>query len=203
MPTEQKSSTTTTAPFKGQIPYLDQQWKAARGIYEQGAPGYFPYSTVAPVNQYQQQAYDLASQGASGKLDQVYQNIESKVLPSVQAAYTAAGRSPGGAGSYGATAARALTEAYAPYALQQYNTDYNRLYQAGQDVNQYNQANIGDAMNRWQYYANLPWDHLARYASATQLDGSYGSTTSPYYQNPALSTIGGISSLLGALSLFR
>lgn len=202
MSSQEKSSTSTTTSKPYNPAYTNYQQAEAKRLYQQGGPEYFPYSTVAPINPYQQQSYDLASQGAAGMLDPVYKNIESKVLPSVQAAYTAAGRSPGGAGSYAENATKALTEAYAPYAMQQYNTDYNRLYQAGQDYNQYNQANIQDAINRWQYYGNLPWDQLARYQGGIQAGGGTTSQTSPYYTNPALSGLGGVTSLLGALSLF-
>lgn len=198
MPSQQSSSQSTVSPPEWVKDRQGFQLLEADRIYKGGAPQYFPYSTVASQNQYQTQAMDLASQGAAGNLDPVYSNIESKVLPSVQAAYSAAGRSPGGAGSYGATAAKALTEAYAPYALQQYNTDYNRLYQAGQDQNQYNQANVNDAVNRWQYNQNLPWDQLARYQSAINVGNPGQTTTSPYYSNPYLQGLGAFSSLLGA-----
>ena len=190
MPSEQKTQTQTTTPFKGQIPYLDQQWKDAKALYQQGGQEYFPYSTVAPLNQYQQQSMNLASQGAAGKMDPVFENVRSKVMPAIDAAYSRGGRTPTGAGGYGAVAADALTNAYAPFALQQYNTDFDRLYQSGKDYNQYQQAQVQDAQNRWNFYQNQPWDNLARFQNATQLGGNYGSTSSNYSYNPFLQAAG-------------
>ena len=190
MPSKQETQKQTTAPFKGQIPYIDQQWKEAKRLYGEGGPEYFPYSTVAPLNSYQMQTMDLASQGAAGKLDPVFENVRSKVMPAVDSAYARAGRRPTGAGSYGAVAADALTNAYAPIALQQYNNDFGRLYQSGKDYNQYQQAQVQDARNRWDFYQNQPWDQLARYEAATQLNGNYGSTKSNYSYNPFLQAAG-------------
>lgn len=186
MPSEQKTQTQTSAPYKGQIPYLDQQWKDAKNIYQQGGQEYFPYSTVAPINQYQQQTMDLSSQGAAGKLDPVFENVRSKVLPAVASQFSAAGRTPSSAGSYGGVAADALTNAYAPFAMQQYNNDFDRLYQSGKDYNQHQQAQVQDAQNRFNFYQNQPWDNLARFQNATQLGGGYGSTSSNYSYNPFL-----------------
>lgn len=203
MPSEQKTQTQTTTPYKGQIPYLDQQWKAAKKLYEGGGQEYFPYSTVAPINQLQAQSYELASQGAAGKMDPVFENVRSKVMPAIDAAYSRGGRRPTGAGGYGGVAADALTNAYAPFALQQYNTDFDRLYQSGKDVQAHQQAQVGDATNRWNFYQNQPWDQLARFQNATQLGGGYGTTSTPYYYNPFLQGASGVTGILGGLgSLF-
>lgn len=202
MPSEQKTQTQTTAPFKGQIPYLDQQWKEAKRLYGEGGPEYFPYSTVAPQNAYQIQAQELASQGAAGKLDPVFENVRSKVLPAVASQFSASGRTPSTAGGYGGVAADALTNAYAPFALQQYNNDYDRLYQSGKDVNQFQQAQVQDAQNRFNYYQNLPWDQLSRFQNATQLGGGYGSGSSQYHYNPFLQGASAGAGILGGLGSF-
>lgn len=191
---KQQTSTTTSTPYGAK--YWNYAQEEAKRLYQQPGPNYFPFSTVAPINQYQKQSMDLASQGAAGKLDPVFENVRSKVMPAIDAAYSRAGRTPTGAGSYGAVAADALTNAYAPIAQQQYNTDYNRLYQTGLDYNRYQQSRIQDAVNRWNYYQNLPWEKLAKYQGGITTAGG-GSTTSsqPYYNNPFLTGLGTFAQL--------
>ena len=63
-------------------------------------------------------------------LDSVYRNVESHVMPSIASVYTAGGRSPSGAGSFADTAARGLTEAFAPYAMQDYQAERGMQQQA-------------------------------------------------------------------------
>ena len=205
MPSQQSSSTSETKSLPYGVQYWNEAQKDAQRLYKTGAPQYVPWSTVAPLNQYQTQAMDLASQGAAGKLDPVFENVRSKVMPAIDTAYARGGRTPTGAGSYGAVAADALTNAYAPIAQQQYNTDYGRLYQAGQDYNQYQQAQVQDATNRFNYYQNLPWDQLARYQQGLNVSGGgvgAQSTTQPYYQNPYLQGAGALAQIFGALRGF-
>lgn len=201
MPSQQSSSTSESKSLPYGVQYWNQAQKEAQRLYQSGGPQYAPWSTVAPLNQYQTQAMDLASQGAAGKLDPVFENVRSKVMPAIDTAYSRGGRRPTGAGGYGAVAADALTNAYAPVAQQQYNNDYGRLYQAGQDYNQYQQAQVQDQTNRWNYNQNLPWDQLARYQQGLNVSGGgqgASSTTTPYYQNPYLQGLGAFTSLLGA-----
>lgn len=187
MPSQQKSSTSESKSLPYGVQYWNDTQKEAKKLYNEGGPEYAPWSTVAPQNQYQTQAYNLASQGAAGKLDPVFENVRSKIMPAIDSAYSRGGRRPTGAGGYGAAAADALTNAYAPVAQQQYNNDYDRLYQSGKDVNQYNQAQVQDATNRFNFYENRPWDQLARYQSGLNVSGGgqgASSTTQPYYYNP-------------------
>jgi hypothetical protein len=187
MPSQQKTSTSETKSQPYGVQYWNKAQKEASRLYDSGGPEYFPYSTVAPLNQYQMQTMDLASQGAAGKLDPVFENVRSKVMPSIDAAYSRGGRRPTGAGSYGAVAADALTNAYAPFAQQQYNTDFDRLYQSGKDYNQFQQANVQDSVNRFNFYQNRPYDQLARLQQGLNVSGGgqgASSTTNPYYYNP-------------------
>jgi hypothetical protein len=193
MPSQQKSQTSETKSLPYGVKYWNEVQSEAQKNYKEGGPEYSPYSTVAPLNQYQRQSMDLASQGAAGKLDPVFENVRSKVMPAIDAAYSRGGRRPTGAGSYGAVAADALTNAYAPVAQQQYNNDYDRLYQSGKDLNQFDQANVQDFTNRWNFYQNRPYDQLARYQQGLNVSGGgqgASSTTSPYYYNP-FAQIGG------------
>ena len=71
--------------------------------------------------------------------DQVYQNIQSKVMPSVNSQFMGSGRY--GSNLQTDTATRALTEAYAPYASQQYQSGLDRMGQAaGMADSMYNNA---------------------------------------------------------------
>ena len=67
--------------------------------------------------------------------DNVYQNIQSKVMPSVNSQFMGSGRY--GSNLQTDTATRALTESYAPYASQQYQSGLDRMGQA---------ASMSDAM---------------------------------------------------------
>lgn len=245
MPSQKSSSTTTTQPWAQQQPYLTYGFSEANRLYGSGAPQYYPGSTVAQFSPFQNAALNLtgkrASQGnptlnAGGnyltnvlegdyltdfgsRLDPIFRDVEARVIPSAMSAYTKAGRTPGGAGSYGGVATEALTRAYAPIAANLYEgergrmqaaaglaptyaqSDYydlDRLYDAGSKIQQQNQANIQDSVNRWNYYQQLPWDQLQRYLGSVQ--GNYGGTTTqPYYSNPFLQGAGGLGSLLGGI----
>jgi hypothetical protein len=75
--------------------------------------------------------------------------------------------------------------------MQQYNTDWQRLYGIGQDYQGFQQSQLQDAINRWQFNQNSPWDQLSRLQSGLNIGSGYGTQTSPYYQNSALSGVGG------------
>jgi hypothetical protein len=234
MPSQQKSSTTTTEPWSGAKPALQYGIGEATRLYERGAPKYYPGTTVAQFTPYQNAAVNatgarslygnsgmnLGQQGINNilsgdlGLDPVFENVKGKVLPAAMSAYSAAGRTPGGAGSYGGYAAEQLTNAYAPIAASQYNNalsmaptyaaeDWNRidrLNQAGGQVQGQNQANIQDSINRYNYAANAPWDQLTKLLSSVQGAGAgYGSSTQPYYSNPFLGGASALSGLMGGL----
>jgi hypothetical protein len=232
MPSQEKSTTTTSAPWSGAEPYVKYGLGEAQRLYTGKQPSYYPNSTVAGFTPYQNASLNMTGArslyGNSGMnlgqtginnilsgdlgLDAVFENVKGKVLPAAMSAYSAAGRTPGGAGSYGGYAAEQLTNAYAPIAANQYNTalslaptyaaeDWNnidRLNQAGGQIQGQNQAQLQDSINRWNFYQNLPWDQLTKYLASVQgSSAGYGSSTTPYYQNPALSALGGIAGLAG------
>jgi Chaperone of endosialidase len=234
MPSQQKSSTTTTEPWSGAKPALQYGINEATRLYQSGAPKYYPSSTVAQFTPFQNASLNATGArslyGNSGMnlgqgqinnilsgdlgLDAVFENVKGKVLPAAMSAYSAAGRTPGGAGSYGGYAAEQLTNAYAPVAMQQMQNalsmapqyaqeDWNRIDRlgaAGQQVQTQNQANIQDSVNRYNYAANAPWDQLQRLLSSVQGAGAgYGSSTQPYYSNPFLGGVSGLSGLMGGL----
>ena len=145
--------TTKSEPWGPQAPYLKYGMDEATRLYQKAGPEYYPGSTVAGFSPTQQQAQQLGTNRAlngnasmkqaeavnsdfmSGKYlnsdpysDQVYQNIQSKVLPSVNSQFMGSGRY--GSNLQTDTATRALTESYAPYASQQYQQGLDRMGQA-------------------------------------------------------------------------
>lgn len=235
---------TTSDPWAEQKPYLIQGMKDAQALYKQPGPQYYPGSTVAGFSDAQKKSQNLITQRATnnpqlqaaqgyvsdvfgGKYlnsnpyqDSVFQNIQSKVMPAVNSTFGMAGRY--GSGLHADTAARGLTEAYAPYASQQYDQgmnrmdnavglanslsdqqmkDYQALGQVGAQQQNLAQQEIGDAQNRFNYYQDLPYNKLAQYMGLVQ--GNYGGQTTstvPYNQpSPFGQALGAGISLLGLL----
>lgn len=56
---------TTTEPWSGVKPYLLQGYQDARDLYDQGAPGYYPGQTIAPMSDYTRNALDATAQRAA------------------------------------------------------------------------------------------------------------------------------------------
>jgi precorrin-3B methylase len=93
--------------------------------------------------------------------DNVYQNIQSKVMPSVNSQFMGSGRY--GSNLQTDTATRALTESYAPYASQQYQSGLDRMGQAaGMAQNMYNTdvANRFGAANMAPMFAANDWTDI-------------------------------------------
>jgi hypothetical protein len=233
--TEQASSTTQSEPWKEQRPHITFGMDQARKIYDKPGPSYFPGSTVAGFSpnqiQAQQRGVSRATQGNAGmgygqaynndvlqgkyledpNEGMMFQNIQQRVLPSVNSQFMGAGRS--GSNLHGDTLTRALTEAYAPYATQmrQYGlgqmdaaanraptfaaNDYADIAAQG-DIGAQQQGmaqnELQDAMNRYNYDKDLESNKLAQYMGF--IGGNYGGTTTSTtpYQKPSIwSQLGG------------
>jgi hypothetical protein len=61
-------------------------------------------------------------------------------------------------------------------------TDINALSNIGGQQQQLGQQEIGDAVARWQYYQQLPYDKLGQYQN--NIGGQYGGTTVGKTQTP-------------------
>lgn len=244
--TKTATSTSNTEPWAAQQPYIKDVMSQAKSQFNAPGPGYFPQSTVAGFSPEQNTAFGLGTQRAtqgnagmgiaqgynndvlSGKYlnsnpyqDDVYKNIESKVLPSVNSTFSGAGRY--GSNSHQNAQIDQLTSAFAPYASQNYQyglgqmdaaanrapqfaandwTDINALQGIGQQKQQLAQNELGDAVNRWNFYQDLPSNKLQQYAGL--VGGSYGgntTSTTPYQQPSIWSSIGGAALGLGGLFL--
>lgn len=240
-----QKTTQTSSPWSPQIPYLKYGMSEAQRLYRQDGPTYYPGSTVAGFSPEQQQAFQLGSQRAlngnasmrqaqnwsqdvmSGKYlnsdpysDQVFQNVQSKVMPAMNSQFMGSGRY--GSDLHADTTTRALTEAYSPYASQNYQQGLDRMGQAasmapifaandyqdlaaleaiGKQRQTLGQNELNDAIARWQYYQQLPYDKLGQYLN--NIGGNYGGTVVGTTQTPQPSMFqqiaGGGLGLLGTL----
>ena len=244
--TKQATSTTNSEPWKEQQPYIKQGMSEAQKLYEGPSPQYFPQSTVAGFSPEQLQAQQMGTQRATqgnagmgiaqdynndvlqGKYlnsdpyqDNVFANIQSKVMPSVNSQFMGSGRT--GSNMQGDTLTRALTESYAPYASQNYQyglgqmdaaanragtfaqndyTDINALDAIGQQKQGLAQNELGDAVNRFNFQQDLPANRLQQYMGF--IGGNYGgntTSTQPYQQPSVWSQLGGAALGLGGLLL--
>ena len=241
--TKTQTATSTAEPWPEQQPFIKDVMGQAKNLYNAPGPSYAPFSTVAGFSPEQQQAQQMgvnrATQGNAGmgyaqgynndvlqgkyledpNEGMMFQNIQQRVLPSVNSQFMGAGRT--GSGLHADTATRALTESYAPYATQmrQYGlgqmdaaanraptyaandyADINALGQIGQQKQDLAQNEIQDALNRFNFYQDLPANKLAQYSGF--VGGNYGGTTTsqtPYQQPSIWSQIGGAALGLGGL----
>lgn len=141
----------------------------------------------------------------------VFQNIASKILPAVNSQFSMSGRY--GSGLHADTLGRSLTEAYAPIAMDNYQRergmqqdmaqfaptyaandyqDLGMLNSIGQEQQGQAQSELQDAVNRWSYNQDLPYNKLQQYMGLiTGTSGQGGTTTSqmPYSQPSMLQTL--------------
>ena len=240
--TKQATSTSNTEPWGPQQEPIKFGMGEARKLYDAPGPSYFPGSTVAGFSPEQQQAQQMGTQRAtrgnagmgiaqgynndvlSGKyLEEpdgaMFGNIMQKVMPSVNSQFSGSGRY--GSGLHADTAARGMTEAYAPIAAQmrQYGlgqmdaaanrapqfaandyADINALAGIGQQKQDLAQNELGDAVNRSNFQQDLPANRLQQYMGF--IGGNYGgntTSTTPYSQPSVWSQLGGAALGLGGL----
>jgi hypothetical protein len=242
--TETARSTSNTEPWAAQQPFIKDVMSQAQQQFNAPGPSYFPQSTVAGFSPEQISAFGMgterATQGNAGmdlaegynsdvlrgqylndpNEDAMFANIQQRIMPSVNSQFMGAGRS--GSGLHADTAARGMTEAWAPYATQmrQYGLgqmdaaanrskmfadqdwqDINALQGIGQQRQNLAQNELGDAVNRFNYYQDLPANKLQQYSGL--VGGNYGgmtTSTQPYQQPSIWSQLGGLG--LGAAGLF-
>lgn len=200
----------------------------AQRLYESDKPQYFPGSTVAPMAP----ESEIALQGTAARAmagsplnaaaggyvqdvlggkylndgnpldDALFQSIQSKVAPAVNSAAGLAGRA--GSGAHEGVMTRELTNAYAPFAFQQYNTerglqqnaaamapelaaqdyiDLGALKTVGDTRQQQGQAELTDLVNKWNFGQNIDQQKLNNFISAVY--GAPGATT--YSSTPSTS----------------
>jgi hypothetical protein len=239
-----QTSTSASAPWSSQVPYLEGGFQEAQNLYNSDDPQFYPNSTVAGFSPAQQEAQTMGLNRArngsqnlrgaqqynndvlGGKYlnnpydDQVFNSIQNRVMPSVNSNFAAAGRY--GSDSHASAMSGALTDAYAPYASQNYQqgldrmgqaaqfapelaqadyNDANAMYDIGTQQQQLAQAEIGDAQNRFNYNQDRRYNKLNQYMGL--VGGNWGGTTTSAqpYSTPSLGSqlLGGGLSLLSLL----
>lgn len=138
--------TVNSAPWKGQIPYLDTLFKQAEGLRQTGGPQYYPGQTVAQFTPGQTMALDKTiDRGLSGSPlnqaagDEILKSLRGEYLtqdaPGFQAvanrAREAADATYSGAGRYGSGYHdRAVADSVGNLAFQNYQAERDRMGQA-------------------------------------------------------------------------
>lgn len=240
MPDTGSSKTTTISnndPPDYAKPYLEYGVKEAQRQYQSSLPQYYPGSTVAAQSPETLSAIQaLGNRGMSGSpltqgaqaqqlatiqgqnlnsnpyQDAVYGNVASHVLPSVNSQFSAAGRY--GSNSHQNQAIDQLTNAYAPYASNIYQTeraaqeaasnnapalanadyqDINAVAAAGAARDQYGQQQVNADINRWDFANNVDQQKLAQYMALIN-GGTVGgtNTTQQPSQNNTLAQLLGL-----------
>lgn len=235
-----QTTVSSSGPWKDQKPYIKEGFEEAKDLYDKGGQHYYSGNTVAGFSPDQEQAFGLAKGRAlngnatmnaaegytqdvlGGKYSgdpyqsQVFNSIASNVMPAVNSQFSAGGRY--GSGAHAGTMTEELTNAFAPYASQQYENSMSRMGQAanaaqGFAANDYAdisalsdiggqrrelaQSEIQDAKNRFDYEQDLPANQLAQYMGF--IGGNYGSQGTSTQNYSGGSGLGGL--LGGALGV--
>jgi hypothetical protein len=155
------------------------------------------------ANQYVQDV--LGGQYNDPYADPVFENIQSHVMPAINSQSMMKGRLPTageGGNAYADTMTRALTEAYSPWASQNWQFNQKQMMDAAQfapdlrKMDYYDAGALGimgqeqqnladrekaDAQARWDYYQNMPQNKLDQYMKTVGGNqwGSQGTSTVP------------------------
>lgn len=235
-----KGTTTTvqqTDPWSAQQPYLKQAFAEAQRLYKQAGPSYYPGQTVAGFSPETEGALNAqaaramagspqlqaAGQQLQDTLGGQYLNagnpyfsgmvgrIANELRPRLDSQFATSGRYASSA--HQEAASRALADAAASLAYQNYADERGNMQQAlslapqyaqqdyadiaqlaavGQTREQLQQAMINDQIARFNYAQQLPYNKLAQYMGLIQ--GNYGQTstlTEPYHRNIGGPLLGG------------
>jgi len=232
----------TRDPWSAQQAPLTRGFERAETIFGQPRQD-FPYSRVVPFSPATETALtaqenravlgnplNLASQKQFGDVlggtylqgenpawGSMVDRIQGRVLPAVASQFSEAGRY--GSGAHAEASARAMADAVAPLAYQNYEKERARQMQAAQlgpqlatgdyfDIAQQREvgaarerqagAQIQEDIARFQFPQEEPRQRLSDYM-AQVAGGTYGggqTTTSPYYANPLATGLGTASKLV-------
>lgn len=243
-----KGTTTTVQqndPWSGQVPYLKEAFSEAQRLYREPGPSYYPGQTVASFSP--ETEYALNAQAARAMAGSPYQQaagqqlmntlggqylsagnpyfsgmvgrIANEVRPRLDSQFASSGRYASGA--HQEAAARALADATASLAYQNYADERGAMHQAmalapqlaqldygdigqlaavGQTREQMQQALMNDQIARYNFAQQLPSNKLAQYMNLIQ--GNYGGTetvTQPYTRSIGGALLEGAGAGLGLM----
>ena len=183
---ETVTSTQNTEPWASQKPYLEQGFKEAQGIYNQGPQQFYGGQTFAPTDAATTAGLNAGEAEANATLRGDYidpsknaglRNLidatMARTVPGATSPFIAAGRSGSG------LAARALGEGVAAGVAPLYQAERDRMLQApgllgqiGAQREAISQRPIDEAIARHDYTQMAPSESLARYMQMIQ--GNYG-----------------------------
>jgi hypothetical protein len=237
VPTGSTTTTSDTAPWIGQQPYLTYGFQQAQNLYNQGGPQYFPGQTLASVAPQTTQAIaDQTQRATDGSplvsaaqnavtglengqflsagnpyFQQMFQNVSDAVTPAVAGSFEGNGRY--GSGAFANALSSSLAQQAGSLAYQNYNqgltnllqgarlapqlanqdyVDIGQLANAGSTQQSLQQQQINDAIQRYNYNQNLPYNNLTNYLGLVK--GNFGSSSTQTTQNA-------VNPLAGALGL--
>lgn len=182
MGSSNQKTKTKTAPWKVQQPYIKDIFSQSQSLFNANKDPNADMKaawdrTRANLND-PSSGYGLAKDYYTGILNSggydknVFDNISSPILASINSQFMGSGRS--GGGLQGIDLADTITKAYSPFAVQQANMAASNLPQL---ENAGNNALYSIGQQEYAY----PWQNLQNYAglAAGQNWGSQGTTTTP------------------------
>lgn len=146
---------TTTEPWSGVKPYLTSGYKDAQALYKQGAPGYYPGQSTAPMSSYTKDALDATAQRAAYGSD-VTRAAQSQLTNTINGDYL--NSNPYLQGAIDA-AVRPVTEAFTGSVMPGIDSNFSSAgrYGSGMQQGAYNDANqtlarqVGDIGTNMSY----------------------------------------------------
>lgn len=148
-------SKTTTEPWSGVKPYLLGGYKDAQALYKQGAPGYYPGQSTAPMSSYSKNALDATAQRAAYGSD-LTRSAQGELQRTINGDYLNSNPYLQGAID---TAVRPVTEAFTSSVMPGIDSNFSSAgrYGSGMQQGAYNDANttlgrqIGDISTNMSY----------------------------------------------------
>lgn len=224
--TKQEVSTQSAAPWSGQAPYLTSLYQSAQNLpLQQHYPGQTVADMSPETSQALNQQTQMAQAGSPAVnqwnktlqgdylyggqgFNQALQAAHSQIAPMVQGQFEAGGRYGGGLAQEAETSA--LANAFAGmYGQERQNqmaammnpslgySDIAALGDVGQQREAYQQQQLSDALNRWNFAQQAPYDRLAAQNAVIQAGYPGGETISsaPRQETPfeQLFRVGGAS----------
>ena len=159
-----QSQKTKTTPWKAQTPYLKDAFAGAQDAYQAGmtpnanlTAGWSALANNATdpnsgINQSKDYWNKILSSG--GYDENVYNNIASHVLPTVNSQFMGSGRT--GGGLQGIDLTKEMMQAYSPFAVGQANS-------AAQNLPMLDQQGANNLLQAGQGQSQYPWQNLNNY----------------------------------------
>lgn len=153
----EQSQTMKADPWKPIQPFLKGAFSDAQGIYKQGAPGFFPGQTVAPMSGYSSQAFqNMANRAMQG--NPLMGQASGEISKMLSGGYLDPNNNPGFQGALSA-AVRPITDAFRNEVMPGIDSSFSSAgrYGSGMQGQAYSDANqdlargIGDVSSNMAF----------------------------------------------------